>query len=141
MRIRVERLANRIEPNRIPFGVPRCLLNASSCLLSDSQRINFGAAGSGTNPGCQVFNRCNESSEVCHTSRGLIQTLGDVVDRPPASSAFRLLWTPDTMRNPPTDTAPELFTAVQEQLGLKLAAARVPTDVFVIDAATRPTPN
>ncbi|MDR3753140.1 MAG: DUF3738 domain-containing protein [Terracidiphilus sp.] len=34
-----------------------------------------------------------------------------------------------------------LFTAIREQLGLKLDAAHIPTDVFVIDAATRPTQN
>jgi uncharacterized protein (TIGR03435 family) len=45
------------------------------------------------------------------------------------------------MRDTATDTAPGIFTAVQEQLGLKLAATRTPTDVFVIDAATRPTEN
>jgi len=54
---------------------------------------------------------------------------------------FTLLWTPDSLRATPTDTAPGLFTAVQEQLGLKLEATRAPTDVFVIDAATRPTQN
>lgn len=54
---------------------------------------------------------------------------------------FTLLWTPDTIHNTPKDTAPDLFTAIQEQLGLKLAATRIPTDVFVIDAATRPTEN
>lgn len=54
---------------------------------------------------------------------------------------FTLLWTPDSLRATPTDTAPGLFTAVQEQLGLKLEAVRAPTDVFVIDAATRPTQN
>lgn len=71
-----------------------------------------------------------------------------MVDRPvvdqtslPGRYDFTLLWTPDVMRDAPTDTAPGLFTAVQEQLGLKLAATRAPTDVFVIDAATRPTQN
>jgi uncharacterized protein (TIGR03435 family) len=54
---------------------------------------------------------------------------------------FALLWTPDVMRDTPTDTAPGLFTAVQEQLGLKLAATRAAIDVFVIDAVTRPTQN
>ena len=53
---------------------------------------------------------------------------------------FTLLWTPDQLRATATD-APGLFTAVQEQLGLKLEATRAPTDVFVIDAATRPTQN
>jgi len=52
---------------------------------------------------------------------------------------FSLFWTPDSLNATPTDAAPELFVAVQEQLGLKLEATRAPTDVFVIDAATRPT--
>jgi uncharacterized protein (TIGR03435 family) len=76
------------------------------------------------------------------------QTMQLMVDRPvidqtnlPGRYDFTLLWTPDVMRATPTDTAPGLFTAVQEQLGLKLEAMHAPTDVFVIDAVTRPTQN
>jgi uncharacterized protein (TIGR03435 family) len=76
------------------------------------------------------------------------QTMQLMVDRPVVDQThlsgrydFALLWTPDVMRNTPTDTAPELFTALQEQLGLKLLATRTKTDVLVIEAATRPTPN
>ena len=36
---------------------------------------------------------------------------------------------------------PGIFTAVREQLGLKLTAARAPTPVFVIDHVTGPTAN
>jgi uncharacterized protein (TIGR03435 family) len=47
---------------------------------------------------------------------------------------------------PPPDApvradAPSLFTALQEQLGLKLEATRAPVDVLVIDKATQPTEN
>jgi uncharacterized protein (TIGR03435 family) len=36
---------------------------------------------------------------------------------------------------------PSLFTAVQEQLGLKLESTRSPVDVLVIDKVERPTPD
>lgn len=38
-------------------------------------------------------------------------------------------------------TAPSLFTAVQEQLGLKLETNHAPADVVVIEHADRPSPN
>ena len=54
---------------------------------------------------------------------------------------FTLTWTPDSLRATPTDEAPGLFTALQEQLGLKLEPTRAPAEVLVIDAATKPTQN
>jgi uncharacterized protein (TIGR03435 family) len=37
--------------------------------------------------------------------------------------------------------APSLFTALQEQLGLKLESTRAPVDVLVIDTVSQPTDN
>jgi uncharacterized protein (TIGR03435 family) len=75
----------------------------------------------------------------------LLQLMGDrpVIDQTNLSGRydFTLLWTPDQIRAAEPDAAPGLFTAVREQLGLNLEAARIPADVFVIDAATRPTQN
>ncbi len=38
-------------------------------------------------------------------------------------------------------SAPVLFTALREQLGLKLESARGPVEFLIIDRATRPTPD
>ena len=41
----------------------------------------------------------------------------------------------------PPDDAPSIFTALQEQLGLKLVPEKTMVKVFVIDHIERPTPN
>jgi uncharacterized protein (TIGR03435 family) len=41
----------------------------------------------------------------------------------------------------PDPNGPSIFTAVQEQLGLRLEARKVPSDIYVIDAAQLPTEN
>lgn len=65
-----------------------------------------------------------------------------VVDKTnlPGRYDLKLEWTPDDA--PSTDTsAPSLFTAIQEQLGLKLEPAKEPVPVLVIDHIESPTPN
>jgi uncharacterized protein (TIGR03435 family) len=62
---------------------------------------------------------------------------------------FELTWTPEQMPRLPPDApplnidpnGPSLFTALQEQLGLKLESTRGPVDVVVIDRVEHPTPD
>jgi uncharacterized protein (TIGR03435 family) len=87
---------------------------------------------------------------------GVMQTA--VLDRPVLDKTglqgrydFTLLWTPDEtqftqmgVRVPPPSpdaTAPGLFTAFQEQLGLKIESTKAPVDVLVIDRIDRPSEN
>src|SRR6185436_8002564 len=80
-----------------------------------------------------------------------------VVDKTGLSGAFdiELEWTPDPGQARSTESAARaagaaaatpgertsIFTALQDQLGLKLQPARAPLEVLVIDRLERPTPD
>jgi uncharacterized protein (TIGR03435 family) len=82
-----------------------------------------------------------------------------VLDRPVVDKTgiqgrwnFVLKWTPDEsqfgglgMKVPPpsnaADAPPPLFTAIQEQIGLKLEVMKTPVKVMVIDHVEKPSPN
>lgn len=82
-----------------------------------------------------------------------------VLDRPVVDRSglagrydFTLTWTPDESQfaglgvrvPPPSDdpnAPPGLFTAIQEQLGLRIEGTRAPVEVLVIDRAERPSEN
>jgi len=65
---------------------------------------------------------------------------------------FKTQWMPDVNQstgifgagNVPTrenPNAPSIFTALQEQLGLKLESAKGPVEVLVIDSVSKPSEN
>ena len=78
-----------------------------------------------------------------------------VIDRTGLSGtwAFDLKFTPDAGQLPPgaspngpdapviDPNGPSIFTAVQEQLGLKLDATRGPVEMLIVDRLERPTPD
>ena len=51
-----------------------------------------------------------------------------------------LKWTPDGTEAAP-DSPPSIFTATQEQLGLKLESTKGPVETLVIDHVEEPSPN
>jgi uncharacterized protein (TIGR03435 family) len=67
-----------------------------------------------------------------------------VIDRTGLAGAFDidLEWTPDSPGAAPSpDAGPSVFTAIQEQLGLKLEPATAPLEIVVIDSAEQPSAN
>ena len=62
---------------------------------------------------------------------------------------FVLQWTPDDNQTPPLrpsatasdPNGPSIFTAIQEQLGLRLESSRGPVEVLVIDHVEQPSTN
>lgn len=78
----------------------------------------------------------------------LAQILQFRVDRPVVDQTglkgrfdFKLQWTTDDAQAPQPDAPPGLFTAIQEQIGLKLERVKAPADVLVIDHVQRPGAN
>lgn len=79
----------------------------------------------------------------------LAPDLGYFLDRPAVDRTsltgrydFQLKWTADESRAPADGSAPPgLFTAIQEQLGLKLEPAKAPVDLLVVDGVQRPSAN
>jgi uncharacterized protein (TIGR03435 family) len=86
---------------------------------------------------------------------GLMQSV--VLDRPVVDQSgltgrydFALKWTPDesqfngrggNVKHDAADAPPDLFAAIQEQLGLQLKSAKIPVDVLVIDHVEKPSEN
>ena len=83
---------------------------------------------------------------------------GAVFDRPVVDQTglqgrwdFSLKWTPDDTQfavfnvkivpNEAADAAPPIFTAIQEQIGLKLEAGKPQVDVMVLDHVEKPSEN
>ena len=72
------------------------------------------------------------------------QTGRPVVDQTELKGAFdfTLEWTPEESKSTSADAGPSLFTALQEQLGLKLQTHKLPVDILVVDHMERtPTEN
>ena len=83
------------------------------------------------------------ASHHCRMS-GLASSLSGAADRIVIDKTgltgeydVELTWAPDGQ----PDAGPSIFTAVQEELGLKLEPAKAPLDVVVIDHLERPSEN
>src|SRR5262249_44754853 len=115
-----------------------------------------GTSGFGITNGRMTF----QGSAIPVTT--LVNMLQQRVDRPVIDKTglkglfeIKLEWTPGAeappspfgpnLNGPPPppldDSAPTIFTAIQEQLGLRLEGARGPVDVIVIDSAEKPSDN
>jgi len=74
------------------------------------------------------------------------QVQRNVIDKTGLTGKYdiNLKWTPTELQGKTTATdnnAPDLFTALQEQLGLKLEPSKGPVDTLVIDHVERPSEN
>jgi len=110
-----------------------------------------GFEGISARPGTWVAERAEIGALVHMLSGYLARPVNDETGLK-ATYAFKLEWTPDMGGvNPekaeaagaaPVDpTGPSIFSALQEQLGLKLESRKGPIENIIIDRAERPLPN
>jgi uncharacterized protein (TIGR03435 family) len=74
----------------------------------------------------------------------LAQQLGrPVIDKTTLTGSYdlNLKWSPDDSESSPDASGPSLFTALQEQLGLKLESTKGPVQTLVIDHIEPPSEN
>ena len=122
-----------------PLG-PQVKPSSVDCnAITDAARLRGGtpAPAPGAGPQCGVSMNTGRLQASARTMSDLARTLSSVaerlvVDKTGLSVAYdaELKWS--------DSEGPSLFTAIQEQLGLKLEAQRGPVDVLVIDRAERP---
>ena len=93
-------------------------------------------SSSSTGPGKFTAHRI-QSGSLAFSLAGVVERV--VIDKTGLTGEYDidLAWSPD---NEP-DSGPSIFTALQEQLGLKLEPAKAPLDVVVIDHIERPSEN
>jgi uncharacterized protein (TIGR03435 family) len=95
--------------------------------------------------GTIVFSEMTLSDFSQYLGRNIVRR--PIIDKVsmPGRFNFRLTFAPDEntplLRRSDNDTGPSIFTALQEQLGLKLEPAKGPHDILVIDSVERPSEN
>ena len=158
MKVCLALLAVLLAQSRPTFEVASIKRNASG---SDAARVNAQAAaehhsqrvGAAELPNRRRIRSVSGHMEMnavpmANFARNLSSIAGrSIVDKTGLTGGFDadLTWTPDASLGapqdgpPPANDGPSLFTAMQEQLGLKLDAQRGPVEVLVIDSVERPT--
>ncbi len=102
---------------------------------NDDPKAMFVMSGSGKITGSQAV--------LSQLVTQLTQALGRTVENRTGLTGkydFTLTWTPEDQSSDST-AGTSLFTALQEQLGLKLSPAKAPVPVLVVDHLERPSQN
>lgn len=109
-------------------GGPKLKVSASDAGAESAMSKGY-INGHATSMHTFAFNLSNEIDRQVVDETGLTENYD-----------FELEWTPDDRQHMP-DAGPTVFTALEEQLGLKLVSAKRPVEVIIIDHIERPSPN
>jgi len=143
-------LASHSEKRELSAYVLTVAKNGPKLTKSDSGGILPGFGGRG--PGAIGVRNASMAEFADFLQARILDR--PVVDQTGLSGRFdfTLEWRPDSIQSaalgpnapqlpPEVESRANLFTAIQEQIGLKLDAGRAPVEVFVIDRVEKPTEN
>jgi uncharacterized protein (TIGR03435 family) len=142
---------------RLGPQLARSDVDCDKWLAEKRPQINAGGpspvAPAGFRPACMLMMTRQYLTGGTQTIQRLAASLQSLVERPVIDRTglagtfdMDMKWTAGVGAAPGTNAAPiddgaSIFTALQEQLGLKLEAGRAPFEVLVIDSVNRPTPD
>jgi uncharacterized protein (TIGR03435 family) len=140
------RLGDKLQPSN---------LDCAAIASAPDYKLPSGLTARGEAPPCVVMLRVNNSGPPTITMRGtsisrLTRVVQDragrvVIDKTGLVGAYDIDFETELPSMPGQPTPPRealsLFTALEEQLGLKLESERGPVEVLVIDHVERPTPD
>lgn len=114
--------------------------------IKSGPKFKQSAGDSTGNRGTSIHNRELTAHDIPMTSFARTlegQLHRTVIDKTGLTGSydFTLRWSPEDGSNAQTDSAPSIFTALQEQLGLKLQSAKGPVETLVVDHAEMPSEN
>ena len=117
-------------------------------VVSGGKSVSLSGAGGG---GASIsFSRGGTRSTNGRgvTMEMLVNNLANICGRPVFDKTgltgkydYKLEYAPEDAQQDPDSNAATIYTAVQEQLGLKLESAKGPVEIFVIDHAEKPSGN
>jgi uncharacterized protein (TIGR03435 family) len=142
-----DRFKLRIHHESRDFPAFLLVVDKHGLKLQDLRRPDTGSTTFGID--CTFRNKSGLlSAKGCSVSSltGILQSAAGriILDKTALTGRYNidLHWTPD---NAPVDgsvpSGPSIFTALQEQLGLKLEPSTAPLDVLVIDSVEKPSEN
>jgi bla regulator protein BlaR1 len=114
--------------------------------FKESKKFDESALAKGMMPGLQMrpYQLSGTSADIHLLTEELSRRLSrKVIDQTGLDGEydFDLRWAPDAADGDSVPDGPSIFTAVQEQLGLKLEPGKAPVDSIVIDHIERPSIN
>jgi uncharacterized protein (TIGR03435 family) len=138
-----ERFGLKVHREMRPQPVYRLSMDRSGSKMTRSAEQKAG--GTNSNQTATSVSMKAQGVNMEEFARNMTRRLGrPVVDRTGLEGFFdfELSWVPELAVPVDGDAAgATVFTAIREQLGLRLEAAKEPVEVLVIDAVSRPTDN